>query len=277
MNLLGNQPSNISAQGAAACLPDRSIDLVIHSHSSCCCVGPCLLCWWQASGFRRFDAPEEVARWFGDKLGDSQPKKPQPQPQQEAPASSSSNKRSFAAALPRVRYYTMQAEAWKTPKVSVSQSLLPTPRHEAIFDLIVALIYLNVLTSIDLPPTTQDGRFPVPGPDAFATLRLAAAPSEGDAATAAAAAGAAPGNGRRGRRRRPWVGQQGRLVIDGGGGGGGEPEGKATLPVHIHRARVSKGVSRYRAMTHVMLPVRSSAGLVQKQLNGGSIRRLDRG
>jgi hypothetical protein len=34
-----------------------------------------------------------------------------------------------------------------------------------------------------------------------------------------------------------------------------EENGQTTLPVHLHKARVAKGVSRYRAMSQVMLPV----------------------
>lgn len=60
-------------------------------------------------------------------------------------------------------------------------------------------------------------------------------------------------------------GQGGRLVLPpppsstsaaGGEGGEEEESGQMTLPVHLHKARVAKGVSRYRAMTHVMQPVR---------------------
>lgn len=79
--------------------------------------------------------------------------------------------------------------------------------------------------------TPKDGHFPAPGPGDYRAFRLASSSGGGDG------------------------GLQGRLQEE--GEGGEEGEGKLTLPVHLLKARVAKGASRFRAMSHVMIPVRT--------------------
>lgn len=71
----------------------------------------------QATGFRRFDAPDEMARWFKARLASGSSSLP------HAPPSSSSSSPPAAEAkgeLPLCRYFVMQEERWRTPAVRAS-------------------------------------------------------------------------------------------------------------------------------------------------------------
>lgn len=176
----------------------------------------------QATGFRRFNAPDEVAAWFKARLAPSFPapqggnssssnqvQSPVSPPQQEG--------KKRETELPACRYFVMQEERWKTPAV-----------HRVV---VLCRAYWDggtIISHRTITIHTQDGRFPAPGPtdtrafllvagaERHGRLLLSASPEEGPPAAA----------------------------------------GRMTLPVHLHKARVAKGVSRYRAMSHVMLPVR---------------------
>ena len=80
----------------------------------------------QATGFRRFDAPDEVAHWFQARLSNddtntnnngaaSPPSSPRTAAAAAAKAKGRGGKENVH--LPSCRYFVMQDERWRTPAV----------------------------------------------------------------------------------------------------------------------------------------------------------------